>query len=268
VNSPTGGQGVNTGLQDSFNLGWKLALVLKRLSSPSLLDTFTEERLPIVEEMLRQTTKVLSMAFKEGQEKPWDKNSSLFQLGVNYRSSSIVLDERNTHQEDQGTEEDDFMDDYEQNDVDSYAGEYCLDGDLRAGDRAPDAPALIDRTPTSLFSTYYSLFRIFGSSYHTVLIFSDSADPLPVVEHLKTYPAGLIRSIIMTRPGKTVSNDAATLADFVLEDRRGHAYDAYIGDKNCGVVIIRPDGFIGAIAENQHFVRKYFNTIFSQQKYS
>lgn len=257
---------MNTGLQDSFNCGWKLALVLKGLSSPSLLDTFTEERLPVVEEMLKQTTKVLSMAFKEGQEKPWDKNSSLFQLGVNYRSSSIVLDERNTLQEDQGTEEDNFMDDYEQNDVDSYGGESSLDGDLHAGDRAPDAPALIDRTPSSLFSTYYSLFRIFGSSYHTVLIFSDLADPLPVVEHLQTYPVGLIRSIIIIRPGRIVSNEATTLADFVLEDRRGHAYDAYIGDKSCGVVIIRPDGFIGAIAEDQRFVHKYFLTLFSRQK--
>ncbi|XP_006461992.1 hypothetical protein AGABI2DRAFT_186076 [Agaricus bisporus var. bisporus H97] len=267
VNSPTGGQGMNTGLQDTLNLGWKLALVLKRLSSPSLLDTFTEERLPVVEEMLKQTTKVLSMTFKEGQEKPWDKNSSLFQFGANYRWSSIVLDERNILQGNQETEEEDeFMNDYEQNDIDSYGGRSCLDGDLHAGDRAPDAPALIDRTPSSLFSTSFTLFRVFGSSYHTVLIFPDLADPLPVLKHLQTYPTGLIHTVIIIRPGRVVSNEATTLADFVLEDRRGHAHDAYIGNRNCGVIIVRPDGFIGAIAENGHSIHKYFLTLFSQLK--
>jgi 2-polyprenyl-6-methoxyphenol hydroxylase-like FAD-dependent oxidoreductase len=47
VHSPAGGQGLNTGLQDAFNLGWKLALVARGESPASLLDTYQAERAPI-----------------------------------------------------------------------------------------------------------------------------------------------------------------------------------------------------------------------------
>jgi 2-polyprenyl-6-methoxyphenol hydroxylase-like FAD-dependent oxidoreductase len=44
IHSPSGGQGMNTGIQDAFNLAWKLALVVKGKSSDALLDTYEEER--------------------------------------------------------------------------------------------------------------------------------------------------------------------------------------------------------------------------------
>ena len=47
IHSPAGGQGLNTGLQDAFNLGWKLALVAGRRSPEALLDTYQSERAPI-----------------------------------------------------------------------------------------------------------------------------------------------------------------------------------------------------------------------------
>ncbi|MEV4145540.1 FAD-dependent monooxygenase [Amycolatopsis sp. NPDC049691] len=47
VHSPAGGQGLNLGLGDAVNLGWKLALVARRLAPESLLDTYTPERHPI-----------------------------------------------------------------------------------------------------------------------------------------------------------------------------------------------------------------------------
>ncbi|KAJ3490071.1 hypothetical protein NLJ89_g11468 [Agrocybe chaxingu] len=56
IHSPTGGQGLNTGVQDAFNLGWKLSLVTKGLSPASLLETYNDERLPVVAEMLNITT--------------------------------------------------------------------------------------------------------------------------------------------------------------------------------------------------------------------
>lgn len=55
IHSPVGGLGMNTGLQDAYNLGWKLALVLKGKASPSLLDTYQEERLPVARAVLHQT---------------------------------------------------------------------------------------------------------------------------------------------------------------------------------------------------------------------
>ncbi|HEY3744880.1 MAG TPA: FAD-dependent monooxygenase [Gemmatimonadaceae bacterium] len=55
VHSPVGGQGLNTGVQDAVNLGWKLAQVVKRTSPESLLDTYHAERHPIGARVLRNT---------------------------------------------------------------------------------------------------------------------------------------------------------------------------------------------------------------------
>ena len=55
VHYPTGGQGLNTGVQDAVNLGWKLAQVVKGISPDSLLDTYHAERHPVAAAVLRNT---------------------------------------------------------------------------------------------------------------------------------------------------------------------------------------------------------------------
>jgi 3-(3-hydroxy-phenyl)propionate hydroxylase len=55
VHSPVGGQGLNMGVQDAVNLGWKLAQVVKRTSPESLLDTYHAERHPVAARVLRNT---------------------------------------------------------------------------------------------------------------------------------------------------------------------------------------------------------------------
>jgi 2-polyprenyl-6-methoxyphenol hydroxylase-like FAD-dependent oxidoreductase len=55
VHSPVGGQGLNTGVQDAVNLGWKLAQVVKRTSPEDLLDTYHSERHPVGARVLRNT---------------------------------------------------------------------------------------------------------------------------------------------------------------------------------------------------------------------
>ncbi|WP_200944141.1 FAD-dependent monooxygenase [Lysobacter sp. Root667] len=55
VHSPVGGQGLNTGVQDAVNLGWKLAQVVHRVSPDSLLDSYHAERHPIAARVLRNT---------------------------------------------------------------------------------------------------------------------------------------------------------------------------------------------------------------------
>jgi 3-(3-hydroxy-phenyl)propionate hydroxylase len=55
VHPPLGGQGLNIGVQDAVNLGWKLAQVVKRISPPSLLDTYHAERHPVAARALRNT---------------------------------------------------------------------------------------------------------------------------------------------------------------------------------------------------------------------
>ena len=55
VHYPAGGQGLNTGVQDAVNLGWKLARVIEGVSPPSLLDTYEAERHPVAERVLQNT---------------------------------------------------------------------------------------------------------------------------------------------------------------------------------------------------------------------
>jgi hypothetical protein len=55
VHNPVGGQGLNTGVQDAVNLGWKLAQVVKQASPESLLDTYHAERHPVGARVLRNT---------------------------------------------------------------------------------------------------------------------------------------------------------------------------------------------------------------------
>jgi hypothetical protein len=55
VHYPTGGQGLNIGVQDAVNLGWKLAQVVKGISPESLLDTYHAERHPVAARVLRNT---------------------------------------------------------------------------------------------------------------------------------------------------------------------------------------------------------------------
>jgi 2-polyprenyl-6-methoxyphenol hydroxylase-like FAD-dependent oxidoreductase len=55
VHSPAGGQGMNTGMQDAFNLAWKLALVRNGHAAPTLLDSYSDERSAIGDQVLRST---------------------------------------------------------------------------------------------------------------------------------------------------------------------------------------------------------------------
>jgi 3-(3-hydroxy-phenyl)propionate hydroxylase len=55
VHYPAGGQGLNIGVQDAVNLGWKLAQVVKQTSPESLLDTYHAERHPVAARVLRNT---------------------------------------------------------------------------------------------------------------------------------------------------------------------------------------------------------------------
>src|SRR5689334_2199636 len=61
VHAPVGGQGLNIGVQDAVNLGWKLAQVVKGTSPESLLDTYQAERHPVAARVLRTTMAQVAM---------------------------------------------------------------------------------------------------------------------------------------------------------------------------------------------------------------
>ena len=62
IHSPVGGQGLNTGVQDAVNLGWKLAQVIHRAAPESLLDTYHAERHPVAARVLRNTMAQVALA--------------------------------------------------------------------------------------------------------------------------------------------------------------------------------------------------------------
>ena len=244
-------QGLNTSIQDSFNLGWKLSLVVKRLAHPSLLDTYSEERLPVVAEMLKQTTKLLNGMVKSSKDDgAWNRSGPALQLGINYRWSSIVLDEvKKTEPSAQDS-------------IDERSNSYGagVNNDLQAGDRAPDSSDLIPLRPDLIYKRS-SLFRdVFGTSYHTVLIFAQLVDAKASLQCVAGYPKDVLRIAVIVPSQQAVPIDLPDHVDLVFEDREGHAHEAYTGRK-CGVIVVRPDGVVGAMAKDPQWLDRYFKGI-------
>ena len=66
IHSPMGGQGMNTGLQDAYNLAWKLALVITNRAGEGLLDTYEAERRPFAQQLLATTDRAFRVVVSEG----------------------------------------------------------------------------------------------------------------------------------------------------------------------------------------------------------
>jgi hypothetical protein len=117
---PTGGQGLNTSVQDAYNLGWKLASVLAG-APERLLATYEEERRPIAAEMLGLATRSLEAA-KRGSMR---RGREFQQLDLGYSGSSLAMEKPERS------------------------------GGILAGDRAPDAPVRgAAGQPTRLFTLF------------------------------------------------------------------------------------------------------------------
>ncbi|OAX35483.1 hypothetical protein K503DRAFT_868232 [Rhizopogon vinicolor AM-OR11-026] len=244
VHSPTGGQGLNSGIQDAFALGWKIALVAKGLADKSLLETYTEERLPVISEMLEVTTAILNQTVGTGNMTSRG-NPKLFMLGINCRFSSIVLDE--------------FTTPVEGRPINAYG---VLDeGHLEAGDRAPDAPSLLHIRPGESDQT--TLFSHYRPWYHTVIVFAPSpADATSDLGVLEPCDKSIVRSAVILSSSAPAVHVACP-ADLVLLDQGGHAYFAYLVEASqIKVFVIRPDGVIGAIIHGAEGARRYFSKIF------
>ncbi len=61
IHSPVGAQGMNTGLQDAYNLAWKLALVVKNQATAALLDSYEQERIPVARALLNGTDRAFRL---------------------------------------------------------------------------------------------------------------------------------------------------------------------------------------------------------------
>ncbi|KAI0784360.1 monooxygenase [Abortiporus biennis] len=260
VHSPMGAQGMNSSIQDSFNLGWKLSLVCKNLSPMSLLDTYTEERLPIIKAMLAKTTESQNQMTKKlhNPKAAWSVPKSLNQLRVNCRWSSILVEGQHK-----------VKTALETGDADTNARAYGSDDDdeLRAGDRAPEAPGLrlMLVNPISGIETT-SLFSIFKPTCHTILLFEPLHHQLPMIlESLSSWAAGTVLVVLILSSGSDVDIPKEVVESLVVcEDKDGYAYEAYkkaIGGGS-SVVIVRPDGVVGGIVKGVEGIKTYHDKLF------
>lgn len=132
VHSPAGAQGMNTGIQDAYNLGWKLAAVCGG-ADEDLIDTYQEERLPIARGVLDLSSELTKTAFAPDRAR--DTRTS--QLDLGYRGSSLSVDVRS------------------------------VNGTIRAGDRAPDAVGLRGSAGTER-----RLSDLMRGTQYTLLVFA------------------------------------------------------------------------------------------------
>jgi 2-polyprenyl-6-methoxyphenol hydroxylase-like FAD-dependent oxidoreductase len=77
IHSPAGGQGMNTGLQDAYNLCWKLAMVIKNRADEKLLTTYNEERLPFARWLLKFTDRFFGIMTSSNIIISWVRNNIL-----------------------------------------------------------------------------------------------------------------------------------------------------------------------------------------------
>ncbi|MDQ1582110.1 MAG: hypothetical protein QOF36_164 [Microbacteriaceae bacterium] len=115
IHSPAGAQGMNTGIQDAVNLGWKLAQVIRGLAGDHLLDTYEAERLPVARGVLRMTDRMFRIATTQNAVvrvirprlapillRAVARSAAarrigfraISELGLNYRASTLSVDAR------------------------------------------------------------------------------------------------------------------------------------------------------------------------------
>ncbi|KIY47677.1 hypothetical protein FISHEDRAFT_44919, partial [Fistulina hepatica ATCC 64428] len=245
VHSPAGGQGLNSGMQDVLNLGWKLSLAVKGFAHPGLLNTYSIERFPVIAEMLRRSTNLDEKTISTGADKGQglERGGPLHQLGVNYRSSPIVFDTRQPRDDGSGS------------------NAYEATGPLTAGDRAPNSP-LLDLTSGQATS----MFDLFKATHHTVIAFTSDIPTVisALVSLLDKYPTGILTCcIVLPTTLEPVPQDVALARVRVLQDISNIGYQTYEMTAKDGdvVVIVRPDGVIGAVTSDPNGSERYFSKI-------
>lgn len=213
VHAIAGGLGMNTGIQDAFNLGWKLAQVVTGRADPELLDTYEEERLPVAAWTLDITSERLRATLEAIRKPGGGLDSAITSettgLDRGYRWSSLAS---------QGSQDG------------SGTG-----GGVRSGDRAPDAPCREAATGTST-----RLFRAFAGPHFTVLGFG--AGTARTLRETAAAHGGAVRAVRVYGPEAPDATDPSG-----LHDHEGHARAAY-GVGADTVVVIRPDNHVGLIA--------------------
>lgn len=243
VHSPFGGQGANTGVQDAFNLAWKLALVVHGKANEVLLDTYQEERRPVARQVLAETHQLTSIFYQRNLftrtlrdwlvvpllKRPAIQRRLLWaasELGIQYRSSTLS----HTHHS---------------------RLQALLPGTKKtpqAGDRAPDGHCL--RLPMREETT---LFQVFQDSRAHLLLFDGSVQTRSTYTHLLQLARrveSLFAEEIQVHLVASAEIPLAWEGSFLYDvDHRVHKY---YGIRVPSLAFIRPDGYIGLLCPLIH----------------
>lgn len=231
IHSPIGAQGMNTGIQDALNLGWKLALTVKGQASSRLLESYEAEREQVGEALLHGTERATRMAltrnplllalrqalapifFSSLPRAAHRLAEALSEISIAYPHSPIVVDQRDNK------------------------------GALHAGDRAPNA---LVRTGEG--SAPHSLFEILTSERSILLVLTAQQEAAAVEQQWREIEALLapgyqemIEAYLVT---EKVASGSEQEAQHVLQDFTGELHQRYDVQQG-GLVLIRPDGYIG-----------------------
>lgn len=228
VHSPAGAQGMNTGMQEAFNLGWKLARVLGAGTPERLLDTYHLERHPIERDVLRQTSFVTQMVEAESGAMKLLRDHvvpllasfgpmrdavrrTVSELGVQYRKSPLTL-------------------------------ERVLDGGPRAGERAPDALVHVIDGPLGQAPGTARLYDLHDPASFTLLLLeepvaADATEAPPMAADAQALVQGLEKimpdAVRAWRVADAEGDGAARLAQ-----EYGRSRPAFY--------LLRPDGYVAA----------------------
>ncbi|MFH9686215.1 FAD-dependent monooxygenase [Streptomyces sp. NPDC017413] len=239
VHAIAGGLGMNTGLQDAFNLGWKLGTVLAGHADAQLLDTYEEERLPVAARTLDLTSERLR-ATLEAIRRPGGGLDAAFTadttgLGVGYRWSSLAVGDRRAEAGRPGP---------------------------RAGDRAPDAPCADVATGART-----RLHRVFAGPLTTVLGFGPGSAAVLRGTADAYGDAGVRVCRVYAAHEDRAGAEPGAVAVAVVDDA-GHAAAAYgteaSGHTGTGaIVVVRPDHHVGLVApaDDAGSVREYLRRL-------
>ena len=252
IHSPSGGQGITTGMQDAYNLSWKLAQVINEGAPDELLDTYGEERLPVARSVLETTERNTAILFPQSRLGKLVRNAVLLpllrrewvqrrlvrkmsQLDMNYREASLSVDE-------------------DTDDLFSRLLERIRGRGVRAGDRTPDVVFRDERTGETT-----SLFALLRRSRPVVLIGGEGMDekarrPIAALDSL-----GIDCFLVMPQgtAGRS-SRSAASLQDVYGDFRRLY------GTPDEFLYLIRPDGYVGLSQRpvDEHALRLYLEKLF------
>ena len=269
IHSPVSGQGMNLGMQDAYNLAWKLALVARGKAPESLLDSYEPERRPLALSVLEDSDKDQKRAMVQGRFGQAVRNNVLeivtrfpslvrkrgemnAQIGVSYRGSPIVAEERagllGTKLRDDPTSESPTFKDWR-----DFASAPA------AGDRVPD-----------LHLGEASLFERLRGTHHTVMLFDGRAPTAEGYENLSRIAAavvvrwgGIVRPVIVVHGAKAPPElQRETRTDRVWMDPDGKLHARFGAGSEC-VYIVRPDGYVGYRAQpaEQAGVERYLSRV-------